>query len=324
MMRSLIPMFVPFLLVARVATAQSWIPPAESQRCPSKWGAGDERGSGNLMKPEQVLKASKLIRTGEVIELGQVLDPANMPFFPGRQLSILTKRTNVLPQSNRRISNEEMVIGELGQVGTQFDGFSHQGIDNGFYNCFKQDQIATRNGFTRLGIEKVGALMTRGVLIDVAALKGVEMLPDSYEITMQDLQNALKRQNLTLQAGDAVIVNTGWGKLWGKDNVRYMKTDPGIGVAAAEWLAKQNPMLIGSDNWSVEVNPNPDLKIGSPVHQILLAVNGIHMLESLKLDELAAKRVNEFAFILEPLETEGRDGSHRSAHRGSLAPARIE
>jgi len=309
MMRSIITPFIPLLLVARVATGQSWIPPAESQRCPSKWGGGDERGSGNLMKPEEVLKAAKLIRTGEVLELGQVLDPATMPFFPGRQLSILTKRTNVLPQSNRRISNEEMVIGELGQVGTQFDGFSHQGIDNGFYNCFKQDQIATRNGFTKLGIENVGALMTRGVMIDVAALKGVEMLPDSYEITVRDLQDALRRQNLTLQAGDAVIINTGWGKLWGKDNVRYMKTDPGIGVAAAEWLAKQNPMLIGSDNWSVEVNPNPDPKIGSPVHQILLAVNGIHMLESLKLDELAAKRVNEFAFILEPLKLKGATGS---------------
>ena len=309
MTRSVITMFVPLLLVARVATGQSWTPPAESQRCPSKWGAEDERGSGNLMKPEQVLKATKLIRTGEIIELGQVLDPATMPFFPGRQLSILTKRTNVLPQSNRRISNEEMVIGELGQIGTQFDGFSHQGIDNGFYNCFKQDQIATRTGFTKLGIENVGTLMTRGVLIDVAAFKGVEILPDSYEITVQDLQGALKRQNLTIQAGDAVIVHTGWGKLWGKDNVRYMKTDPGIGVAAAEWLAKQNPMLVGSDNWSVEVNPNPDPKIGSPVHQILLAVNGIHILESLKLDELAVKRVNEFAFILQPLKLKGATGS---------------
>src|SRR5256712_8825348 len=207
-MRSMLTILFSLLLVACVATAQSWTPPSETQRCPSKWGAGDERGSGNLMKPDQVLKASKLIRTGEVIELGQVLDPANMPFFPGRQLSILTKRTNVLPQSNRRISNEEMVIGELGQVGTQFDGFSHQGIDNGFYNCFKQDQIATRNGFTKLGIENRGVLMTRGAMIDGAALKGVQMLPDSYEITVQDLQGALKRQNLTLQPGDAIIVHT--------------------------------------------------------------------------------------------------------------------
>ncbi len=309
MMRSMITLLFTILLVAPRAAGQSWTPPAENQRCPSKWGAGDERGSGNLMKPEQVLKAAKFIRTGEVIELGQVLDPDKMPFFPGRQLSIMTKRTNVLPQSNRRISNEEMVIGEMGQIGTQFDGFSHQGIDNGFYNCFKQDQIATRNGFSKLGVEKVGALMTRGVLIDIAALKGVEMLPDTYEITVRDLQDALKRQNLTLQPGDAVIINTGWGKLWGKDNVRYIKTDPGIGVAAAEWLAKQNPMLIGSDNWSVEVNPNPDPKISSPVHQILLAVNGIHILESLKLDELVAKRVNEFAFILEPLKLKGATGS---------------
>src|SRR3989442_6322484 len=234
MMRSVLRMSFPLLLAACAAAAQSWTPPAESQRCPSKWGAGDERGSGNLMNPEQVLKAAKLIRTGEVIELGQVLDPAAMPFFPGRQLSILTKRTNVLPQSNRRISNEEMVIGELGQVGTQLDGFSHQGIDNGFYNCFKQDQIATRTGFTRLGIENVGALMTRGVMIDVAALKGVEMLPDSYEITVQDLQNALKRQNLTLQAGDAIIVNTGWGKLWGQVNVRSIKHAPGNSATASD------------------------------------------------------------------------------------------
>src|SRR5437879_13629536 len=108
MMRSIMTLFA-ILLAARIAAGQSWVPPAESQRCPSKWGASDERGPGNLMKPEQVLKAAKLIGTGEVIELGQVLDPATMPFFPGRQLSMLTKRTNVLPQSNRRISKNEMV-----------------------------------------------------------------------------------------------------------------------------------------------------------------------------------------------------------------------
>jgi kynurenine formamidase len=303
------PLLLVFMICASLLPAQTWSPPPDSVRCPSKWGAGDQRGSGNLMKPEAVLKAARFIKSGEVIELGQVLDPAVMPFFPGRQLTILTKRTNVLPQSNRRISNEEMVIGEIGQLGTQFDAFSHQGIDNGFYNCFKQDEIATRTGFSKLGVEGVGTLMTRGVLIDVAALKGVEILPDAYEITAQDLQDALKRQNLTLEAGDAVIINTGWGKLWGKDNARYMKTDPGIGVGAAEWLARQNPMLVGSDNWSVEVNPNPDPKISSPVHQIMLAIHGIHILESLKLDVLAAQRVNEFAFVIQPLKLKGATGS---------------
>src|SRR6058998_4112767 len=232
-----------------------------------------------------------------------------MPISSTRRFDMHVKRTFMNPQSNRRGSNEEVVLSEIGQVGTQFDGFAHQTIGGSLYNCFKQDEITTRSGFTKLGVENVGALVTRGVLIDVAGLKGVDMLPDAYEITPADLQQALQRQNLTLQPGDAVIIHTGWGKLWGKDNARYMKGCPGIGVAAAEWLAKQNPMLIGSDNWSVEVNPNPDPKISSPVHQILLAVNGIHILESLKLDELAAKRVNEFVLILEPLKLKGATGS---------------
>jgi len=106
MMRSTTIMLSAILLVAAPAAGQSWTPPAENQRCPSKWGAGDERGSGNLMKPEQVLKATKLIRSGEVIELGQVLDPEKIPFFPGRQLSMLTKRSYVLKLSNRWISIE--------------------------------------------------------------------------------------------------------------------------------------------------------------------------------------------------------------------------
>jgi hypothetical protein len=103
------------------------------------------------------------------------------------------------PGSNRRGSNEEMVFSEIGQVGTQFDGFSHQTSGASLYNCFALDEIATRTGFTKLGVERVGTLMTRGVLIDVAALKGVDVLPDTYEITVKDLQAALDRQKLTLR-----------------------------------------------------------------------------------------------------------------------------
>src|SRR4029450_14140359 len=114
----------------------------------------------------------------------------------------------------------------MGQVGTEFDGFAHQTIGGSLYNCFQVDELATRNGFSKLGVENIGALMTRGVLIDVAALKGVEMLPDTYEITVADLQQALKRQNLTLQAGDALIINNGWGRLWGKDHAGEMKDNP--------------------------------------------------------------------------------------------------
>jgi len=135
------------------------------------------------------------------------------------------------------------------------------------------------------------------------------MLGDSYEITVADLEQALQRENVRLQAGDAVILHTGWGRLWGKDNARFLKGNPGIGVAAAEWLAKQDPMLVGADTPPVEVNPNPDPQVSLPVHQIMLVVNGIHLLENLKLDELAAKKVYEFALVLQPLKLRGFSGS---------------
>src|SRR5712691_4202959 len=296
------------VLMSSAAHAQSWQPPADSQRCPSKWGAGDQRGAANLMNAETVLKAARLIRAGEVIELGHVLT-STMPLSAGRRFEVDTKRTTFTPQSNRRGSNEELVIAEIGQVGTQFDGFAHQTIGNSLYNCFKVDEVSSRTGFTKLGIQNVGALVTRGVMIDIAALKNVDMLPDSYEITVQDLQQALAKQKLTLQSGDAVIIHTGFGKLWEKDNARYAKGNPGIGVAAGEWLARQSPILVGADTPPVEVNPNPDPQISLPIHQIMLAVNGIHLLENLKLDELAAKRVYEFALIIEPLKIQGATGS---------------
>ena len=168
------------LLHATLASAQSWMPPPESQRCPSKWGAGDEKGSMNHQKPAAVLKATQLIRSGEVIELGHVLRQG-IPLQATRQFNLHTKRTNMNPEKNQRGSNEELVTTELGQVGTQFDGFAHQTHGDGLYNCFKVSETATRNGFTKLGVEKVGALVTRGVMVDVAGLKGVETLPDSYE-----------------------------------------------------------------------------------------------------------------------------------------------
>ena len=295
-------------LTCAPALAQSWAVPPESQRCPSKWGAGDERGSGNHMKPASVLRATQLIKTGEVIELGYVLS-GSIPVFGTRRFDVHTKRTFMNQVSNRRGSNEEMVISEIGQVGTQLDGFVHQTIEDKIYNCAKLDDISTRTGFTKFGIDKVGMLMTRGVLIDVAGLKGVDILPDTYEITPQDLQQALQRQNVSVQPGDAVIIHTGWGRLWAKENARFMKSCPGIGVAAAEWLVKQDPMLVGSDNFPVEVSPNPDPLISAPVHQIMLVVNGIHLLENLKLDELAAKRVYQFALVMQPLKLKGATGS---------------
>src|SRR5262245_65649998 len=115
------------LIASSSAFAQtpSWSPPPDNGRCPSKWGANDERGSANHMKPQSVLNAIKLIKTGEVIELGQVLNES-IPIQRTRRFEMFTKPTGPALGSNQRRSNEELVVAEIGQVGTQFDGFAHQ------------------------------------------------------------------------------------------------------------------------------------------------------------------------------------------------------
>jgi len=144
LLRTVIPGVILVAMTVPCA-AQTWQPPADSQRCPSKWGKGDQRGSGNHMKPETVLRATRLIKAGEVFELGRVLSES-MPMPAGRRFEILTKRTRNDPGTNHRASNEELVVSEIGQVGTQFDTFSHQMIGTSMYNCFTLEDTASRTG----------------------------------------------------------------------------------------------------------------------------------------------------------------------------------
>jgi kynurenine formamidase len=285
-----------------------WQMPPEGRRCPSRWGAGDQRGSANWMSPQTVLRAAKLIKTGETFELGAVLspDPKETYINDNRVFNIYTKPS--MPEAGKRVENEELVVTELGQIGTQLDALVHQMWGDDFYNCFKFKDVRGRDGFKKLGVDQVGTLMTRGVLIDVAASKGVDMLQGGYVITDDDLKQALDKEHTTLQPGDAVIINTGWGKLMGKDNVRYGKTVPGIGRAAGQWLVTQQPMLVGADNCCVEVRPSePGTSL--PIHSMMIIQNGILLLENLVLEKVATEKAYEFAFVMQPLKIKGATGS---------------
>lgn len=291
-----------------LAQSQPWQMPPESGRCPSRWGAGDQKGSYNWQSPETVLRATRLIKTGETFELGAVLSPDPKETFinENRQFNIYTKPSE--PEPNKRVENEELVVTELGQIGTQLDALVHQMWGDDFYNCFKFDDIRGRYGFKKLGMENVGTIMTRGVLVDVAASKGVDMLQGGYVITADDLKQALAKEHMTLQPGDAVIINTGWGKLMGKDNVHYGRTLPGIGREAAQWLVTQQPMVVGADNCCVEVRPSePGTSL--PVHAMMIIQYGILLLENLVLEKVAAEQAYEFAFIMQPLKLKGATGS---------------
>ena len=292
----------------RSATAQGWIPPPPEQRCPSVWGADDERGAANLQTAESVLAAARLIRDGKTYELGKVLD-RTIPMSPGRSFSLNIQRTSGPNGRNQQGGNEETVFTELGQMGTQFDGLAHQQLGPYLYNCVEAEKVARRGGFTKLGVEKAGSFFARGVLLDVAALKGLDMLPDDYMITVADLEATMTRQNVEIRRGDAVLIRTGWGRLWTVDNARFIKGEPGIGLEAAEFLVKRNVMIVGSDNWAVEVRPYPDKDLFLPVHGYLLNVNGIYLVENLDLEALARDKANEFAFMVAPLKLRGGTGS---------------
>ncbi len=160
-----------FATLPAFAQTPSWSPPPDNQRCPSRWGAADERGAANHVTPQSVLNALKLVKTGEIIELAHVLNN-QMPFSGPRRFDLHLKVPNPVPGSNNRVTNEEVVISEIGQVGTQFDGFGHQSHAGSHYNCFKTSDIVTRAGFTKLGVHNVGTLIARAVLIDVAGLQG--------------------------------------------------------------------------------------------------------------------------------------------------------
>ena len=274
----------------------------------SKWGPADQRGAANRITPEKVLEAKSLITRGAVYQLGHVYE-SSMPLFGTRHFSLKIPQTFGPMGSNRLEFHDELVSAEIGQVGTQFDGLGHIGVGDIFYNGNNRADFAKPDGFTKLGIENVGALVTRGVLVDVAAYKGVARLEGGYEITLADLRGALEKQRTEVRSGDVVILHTGWGSLWKVDNAAFGATAPGIGLEAAQYLVEREVVLIGADTWSMEVVPNPNPDLQFPVHQLLIPRNGIYIFENLLTEELARDRVYEFAFFFAPLRMKGATGS---------------
>ncbi len=299
------------IFVASKVSAQT--PPGESTWA-SEWGADDERGAANRITPRKVLEATRLIKEGRIYELGRDYE-AGMPLFPGRHysLTIPGSPTGGPIGSNDVVWHDEMVSGQIGQVGTQFDGLGHVGTrvdgEDVFYNGFKRSEFGTSGGLNKLGVEKAGVFVTRGVLIDVAGYKGVERLPVGTVITTADLQDALRQQSVELSEGDVVLIHTGHGALWMVDNEEYNRGAPGIGMEAALWLAEQKVAMTGADTWPLEVIPSEDAEVAFPVHQELIARRGIYNLENLDLSEVAADKVYEFAFMFAPVKFKGATGS---------------
>jgi len=281
---------------------------------PTEFGPDDQRGAANRLTPERVVQATKLVKSGRVIQLGRLYEHG-MPMPGKRHFSLTIPGLPTGPDSgvNHLVYNDEMVSAEIGQVGTQFDGLGHIGVHlNGedvFYNGNKLREFGDTYGLKKLGVENAGAFVTRGVLLDVCSLRGNDRLPVGYVITPDDLSACLERAKLQLQSGDVVVVRTGHGKLWMTDNQTYGVGEPGLGLAAARFLTDHKVVLIGSDNWGIEVVPHEDKETVFPIHQWNITKNGVYHLENLDLEELAASGTQEFCFVFSPLRLKGATGS---------------
>jgi kynurenine formamidase len=275
---------------------------------PSRWGAADQRGAANRITPAKVLEAKSLIKTGNLYQLGRPYENG-MPMVGVRHFSLRIPQAIGPLGSNKTIYHDDLVSGELGQIGTQFDALGHLGIGDLFYNGNDRKDFAKTDGLAKLGVEQAGALVTRGVLVDVAAFKGVARLDGGYEITPADIQGALRKQGTEIHSGDVVLLHTGWGGLWMVDNAKFGASAPGIGLEAARYLVEREVVMIGADTWSMEVVPNPNAQLQFPVHQLLIPRNGIYIFENLATEVLARDRVYEFAFFFAPLKLKGATGS---------------
>jgi kynurenine formamidase len=293
---------------------------------PSRYGADDQSGSLNEITPAVTAAATALVRRGMVIDLGRILDE-DTPKFPGRYWHQTLDVTPHYENLRRADSggrgwgrNQINWITEIQagtfQVGTQLDSIGHIQEGERFYNGWTTRDLVQSNGLARFGMETVPPVITRGVLLDVAAYKNVERLPRGYVITRADVEGTLAREGLTLRAGDAVLFHTGWGSLWGVDNAQFLSGEPGPGLATAQWLYAQHIAITGADTWSYGPVPGEDPERPFLVPQTMYVKLGLFGLENLATEQLARDRVYEFLFVL----THGRT---RGSTAAVVAPAAV-
>ena len=196
------------------ASAQDWTK--------SKWGPNDEIGAANYMTPELVVKAAGLVKTGKTYALGIPVD-SNTPAYPPRAFKI----TVVQPGQagipglgpSKTTYNDDIIEGWVG-VGSQLDGLGHIGVEHVYYNGNKLADFADPTGLKKLGVEKIPPMVTRGVLLDMAAHYNTDVVKEGTAFNTKEIEEVAKKQGVEIRQGDVVIFHTGWLSLIGKDDKR--------------------------------------------------------------------------------------------------------
>jgi kynurenine formamidase len=287
----------------------------------SPWGKDDELGRLNLMTD-----ASRAAILGRVLG-GKSYDLSveyfiGMPSWhaigdPRYQFWLThTPRGTVIDDPMQVGASQNHHVGYTGSafsmyshMGTHIDALNHFGLNGKIWNGFRADEHLGDRGWKKTGAETIPPIIARGVLLDIAGLRGDGMLPDQYRITRQDIQDALKKQKIKLVKGDVVLIRTGRMKVY-QDEKAYMNNPPGMSLDAAKYLIEEGgAMIVGADNLSFETFPSEVQGNYVPLHTYLLAQKGAPIIELAFLEELARDRIYEFAFIAGSLKLRGADAA---------------
>lgn len=286
---------------------------------PSRYGPDDEAGSLNEITPAKIVAAAALVREGRIFDLAHVLD-ADVPAFPGRTFRqdlltfphiVNTRRPDAGPAGlgANSVNWIEERFQTTSQIGTHMDGLNHLQAGDRIYNGHRIADIVEPFGTNRCGIESLPQVITRGLLVDVAAHRGTDRLAAGDVITPDEVGAILAGNDLSVEPGDAVLFHTGWGTHWGMDNPGYVAGEPGPGMALAAWLADHRVALTGCDTWSYGPVPPEDLNRPFEVPQWLNTRYGIVVCENLKLADLAAAGVVAFLLCIGHAKVRGGTGS---------------
>lgn len=267
---------------------------------PSKWGAKDEIGAANYLTPERAAAAAKLVKTGKVYSLGIEVTP-DTPAFPPRGCKLYIvqpgQHAGATLGDTKTSYNDDILNCWVG-IGSQLDGLGHIGIDNVYYNGVHAKDFVDSTGLKKYGIEKVPPMVTRGVLLDMAAYLGVDVVKEGTAFNKAEIDGAAAKQGVEIREGDVVLFHTGWLSLIDKDPKRYGSVEPGLGKEGALYLVGKGVVAVGADTWGLEVLPFEKGVGVFEVHQILLAKNGTYILENMNTAPLAQDKAWEFMFVL--------------------------
>lgn len=270
-----------------------------------RWGDDDERGTLNYIDPGAIAEAARLITTGRVYHLAIPVTAAHSS--PMRDGALRTTTVRHDPTASRRQIAIDVLAIHTHDF-THLDALAHIGYADSLFNGVPLDTVTDR-GAAQLSVDRIGSIIGRAILADVAGALGVTHLEAGHVIEADDLDRALASQRTTVRRGDILLVRTGWIVPYMKDRSIALAGWPGLGISALEWLHAHEITAVGADNLAVEVRPFEDDNRSLPIHECFIRDMGGYLMEFLDLEELSRDGVREMFFAAVPLRLQGGLGS---------------